>query len=182
MAFLTRITVHIFYRIMGLAMHICKVLSSVQVDPKSFRRITSAHVHGTKKVYRVSAHATQRGNRGALVDRGANGGIIGNDAHVLYTHPGQEVDVTGIDNHQIDSLRVVDASAKIFTQRGEAIGIFRQYARNNLPLRSSDFQYYEFTVLLYSLLCGSTWALYNDRSLRSPQVLSMRHALDLYWS
>ena len=54
--------------------------------------------------------------------------------------------------------------------------------RNNLPLRSSDFQYYEFIVLLYSLLCGSTWALYNDRSLRSPQVLSIRHALDLYWS
>jgi len=109
-------------------MRICKVLSSVQVDPKSFRRTTSIHVHDTKKVYRVSAHAAQRGNRGALVDRGANGGIIGNDACVLYTHPGQEVDVTGIDNHQIDSLKVVDASAKIFTQRGEAIGIFRQYA------------------------------------------------------
>jgi len=38
------------------------------------------------------------------------------------------VDVTGIDNHQIDSLKVVDASAKIVTQRGEAIGIFQQYA------------------------------------------------------
>ena len=76
----------------------------------------------------MSAHAAQRGNRGALVDRGANGGIIGNDAQILYTHPGQEVDVTGIDNHQLDSLRVVDACAKIFQQRGEAIGTFRQYA------------------------------------------------------
>jgi len=38
------------------------------------------------------------------------------------------VDVTGIDNHQIDSLKVVDASAKTVTQRGEAIGIFQQYA------------------------------------------------------
>jgi len=113
---------------MGLAMRICKVLSLVQVDPKSSRRTTSIHVHSTKKVHRVSAHAAQCGNRGALVDRGANGGIIGNDAHVLYTHPGQEVNVTGIDNHQIDSLKVVDTSAKIFTQRGEAIGIFRQYA------------------------------------------------------
>jgi len=56
--------------------------------------------------------------------RKANGGIIGNDAHVLCTHPGQEVDVAGIDNHQIDSVKVVDASAKIFTQRGEAIGLF----------------------------------------------------------
>jgi len=128
MAFFTRITVHIFYRIMGLAMRFCKVLSSVQVDPQSFRRTTSIHVHNSKRVYRVSAHAAERGNRGALVDRGANGGIIGHDAHVLYTHPGQEVDVTGIDNHQIDSLKVVDASAKIFTQRGEAIGMFRQHA------------------------------------------------------
>jgi len=128
MAFLTRITVHMFYRIMGLAMHICKALSLVQVDPKSFRRTMSTHAHNTKKVHRVSAHAAQRGNRGALVDRGANGGIIGNDAHVLYTHPGQEVDVIGIDNHQMDSLKVVYASAKIFTQRGKAIGIFRQCA------------------------------------------------------
>jgi len=113
---------------MGLAMQICKVLSLVQVDPKSFRCTTSTHVHNTKRVYRVSAHAAQRDNCGALVDRGANGGIIGNDAHILYTHPGQEVDVTGINNHQIDSLKVVDTSAKIFTQRGEAIGVFRQYA------------------------------------------------------
>ena len=52
-------------------------------------------------------HAAQHGtsNRRALVERGANGGIIGNDAHALYTHPGQEVDVTGIDNHQTDSLK-----------------------------------------------------------------------------
>ena len=79
-------------------------------------------------MYRVSVHAAQHGNRGALVDRGANGGIIGDYAHILYTHPGQEVDVAGIDNHQIDSLKVVDASAKIFTQRGKAIGVFRQCA------------------------------------------------------
>ena len=117
MAFFTRITVHIFYQIMGLAMRISKVLSSEQVDPKSFQRTVSVHAHNiTKRVYCVSAHAAQRGNRGALVDRGANGGIIGDDAHILYTHPGQEVDVTGIANHQINSLKVVDASAKIFTQ------------------------------------------------------------------
>jgi len=114
---------------MGLAVYICKVLSLVQVDPKSFRRTKSVHAHNTtKRAHRASAHAARRGNRDALVDRGANGGIIGDDAHVLYTHPGQEVDVTGIDNHQIDSLKVVDVSAKIVTQQGKAIGIFRQYA------------------------------------------------------
>jgi len=169
MAFLTRITVHIFYWIMGLAMRMCKVLSSVQVDPKSFRRTTSIHVHNTKKVYRVSAHAAQRGNRGALVDRGANGGIIGNDAHVLYTHPGQEVDVTGIDNHQIDSLKVVDASAKIFTQRGEAIGIFRQYAyhgKGRTIHSSGQIEWYTGNVV-------------HDRSLKVGGAQHVR-ALDGY--
>ena len=45
-----------------------------------------------------------------------------------YVHPLQEVDVTGIDNHEINALKVVDATAKIIMQWGEAIGIFRQYA------------------------------------------------------
>jgi len=131
MAFLTRTTVHMHHGTMGLPMRLCKVLSSAQSDPKSFRRTTSMHAHNTKnKAHRVSAHAAQRGNRGALVDRGASGGVIGNDAHVLCTHPGQEVDVAGIDDHQIDSLKVVDASAKTFAQRGEAVGIFRQRAHH----------------------------------------------------
>jgi len=75
---------------MGLAMQICKVLSSVQVDPKSFRRTTNIHVHDTKRVYRVSAHAAQRGNRGALVDRGANEGIIGTEMMHTYFTPTQD--------------------------------------------------------------------------------------------
>jgi len=84
------------------------------------------------------------------VDRGANGGIIGNDAHILYTHPGQEVDNAGIDNHQIDSLKVVDASAKIFTQRGEAIGIFRQRAyhgKGRTIHSSGQIEWYKGNIL-----------------------------------
>jgi hypothetical protein len=37
----------------------------------------------------------------------------------------REVDVTGIDNHE---LKLVDAASKIITHKGPAIGIFRQYA------------------------------------------------------
>jgi len=150
-------------------MHICKVLSSVQVDPKSFRCITSLHVHGTKKVHRASAHAAQCGNRGALVDRGANGGIIGNDAHALYTHPGQEVDVAGIDNHQIDSLKVVDASAKIFTQRGEAIGMFRQHTYHGKGR----------TIHSSGQIEWCTGNIVHDRSLKVGGAQHV-HALDGY--
>jgi len=67
-------------------MRMYKALSSVQVDPKSFQRTASIHVHNvTKRVYRSSAHTAQCGNHGTLVDRGANGGIIGDDAHILCT-------------------------------------------------------------------------------------------------
>jgi hypothetical protein len=74
----------------------------------------------------VSAHISKN-KRGALIDRGANGGILGNDAKVILTHQ-RTVDVTGIDNHELSQLKMVDGSAVIQTQKGPVIGIFRQYA------------------------------------------------------
>ena len=65
------------------------------------------------------------------MDRGANGGILGNDARVILEHT-REVDVTGIDNHQINALKLVDASAKVITNRGPVIVIMRQYAYHGL--------------------------------------------------
>ena len=60
------------------------------------------------------------------MDRGANGGILGCDANVILTHT-REVDVTGIDNQELNALKLVDASAKVITQLGPAIVILRQY-------------------------------------------------------
>jgi hypothetical protein len=78
--------------------------------------------------------------RGSLVDRGANGGIIGN-ARVHHVHL-REVDVTGIDNHELNSLKLVDAGAKI-DQQGPRIGIFRQYAYHgvNRTIHSDKLNY-----------------------------------------
>ena len=85
-----------------------------------------------RPIYKVSAHArVSRDSRGALVDRGANGGILGNDARVILQHT-REVDVTGIDNHQIPALKLVDASAKATSNRGDVIIILRQYAYHGL--------------------------------------------------
>ena len=61
------------------------------------------------------------------MDRGANGGILGSDARVILQHT-REVDVTGIDNHELNALKLVDASARVITQHGPAIVILRQYA------------------------------------------------------
>jgi len=60
-----------------------------------------------------------------LVDRGANGGILGSDAKVIFKHS-KTVDVTGIDNHELNGLPMVDATAKTITDKGPVIliGLF----------------------------------------------------------
>ena len=78
-----------------------------------------------------AAQAVARMIRGSLIDRGANGGIIGADAVVIHVHQ-RRVDVTGIDNHELNSLKIVDASAKIMTNRGWAIAVMRQYAYHGI--------------------------------------------------
>ena len=75
---------------------------------------------------RVSNHAHQV-TRGSLLDRGANGSVLGSDAKVILTYE-RTVDVSGIDNHEMTGLRIVDASAKVMTHRGPVILIMRQYA------------------------------------------------------
>ena len=52
------------------------------------------------------------------MDRGVNGGVFGNDAIVILTHT-WEVDVTGMDNHELNALKIVDTSAKVLTQLTE---------------------------------------------------------------
>ena len=61
------------------------------------------------------------------MDHGANGGIIGNDAVVYHVHS-RSVDVTGINNHELNALKIVDAAAKVMSLRGPILGIFCQYA------------------------------------------------------
>ena len=98
--------------------------SCASVD--SIESLTDASAHIPVPVYHVNAHSAQasRKQRGSLVDRGANGGILGNDARVFLQHH-HEVDVTGIDNHQINALKLVDAAAKVTTNKGPAILIMR---------------------------------------------------------
>ena len=74
--------------------------------------------------YNVSNHAS-RSERGSLVDRGANGGVIGNDARIIYTYVHAHVDVTGIDNHELSSLKVVDAIATAESHKGPVLIILR---------------------------------------------------------
>ena len=63
----------------------------------------------------------------ALVDRGANGGVCGDDMLVLE---GSErfVDVSGLAGHRENQLRIVTAQALINTHKGPVIAVFHQMA------------------------------------------------------
>jgi len=71
--------------------------------------------YGPNKIH-ASKHAIKQSKRGTLVDRGANGGILGNDAKVIFKR-NKTVDVTGIDNHELNALPMVNAAAKTITDK-----------------------------------------------------------------
>ena len=73
----------------------------------------------------VFQHANHTNNQ--LVDRGANGGLAGSDMRVIYkTH--RKINISGIDNHEVNGLDVVTAATLLNTSLGKVIGIFNEYA------------------------------------------------------
>ena len=71
----------------------------------------------------IFQHANHTNNQ--LVDRGANGGLAGSDMRVIYkTH--RKINISGIDNHEVNGLDVVTAATLLNTSLGKVIGIFSQ--------------------------------------------------------
>ena len=97
-----------------------KPYTEINIDGKLYRQ-----VNYSKIIYCHSEVIAPR--RGALVDRGANGGICGDDVRVI-SKTTRNVDVQGIDNHQIVNIPIVTAGAVAITQRGPVIIIMNQYA------------------------------------------------------
>ena len=73
----------------------------------------------------IFQHSNHTNNQ--LVDRGANGGLAGSDMRVIYkTH--RKINISGIDNHEVNGLDVVTAATLLNTSLGKVIGIFNEYA------------------------------------------------------
>ena len=62
-----------------------------------------------------------------LVDRGANGGLVGSDMCVIHKTQ-RKINIQGIDNHEVTGLDVVTAATLLNTSQGKVIGIFNEYA------------------------------------------------------
>ena len=83
-----------------------------------------------------------------LVDRGANGGLAGSDVRVLSTSS-RKCTVTGIDNHEIPGLDLVQCAALVQTNHGMVNLIMNEYAyygRGHSIHSSSQIEWYTNTV------------------------------------
>jgi hypothetical protein len=66
--------------------------------------------------------------RGALIDRGANGGVVGSDVWII-NRSDRCVDITGIDDQELTGIPIgTTAGTVVQSQRGPVIAILHQYA------------------------------------------------------
>lgn len=105
--------------------------SSGKLPPGDIRRVMSktskrhTSVNVVDVIYHVSA--TKSGLPLSLIDRGANGGVAGQDVRVIHK-TNRSVDIRGIDNHQVTDIAIGTVGGVVTTQKGPVIAIMHQYA------------------------------------------------------
>ena len=95
----------------------------IDINGSRYRKVN------THNLYTVSEH--KHTHNASLVDRGANGGIAGNDVRLVpdfSMSPHKTVNIMGIDNHQLTSIPIVSVGGVSTSQHGPVILIFHQYA------------------------------------------------------
>lgn len=101
-----------------------RVLSSTAARPPS----TSYSVNKTL-TYTLAKANVNSTTTGALIDRGANGGLAGGDCRIIASNPDVFVNVEGIDRHQLTHIPIVSCGAYAVTKNhGPVILIFHQLA------------------------------------------------------
>ena len=98
----------------------------------------------------ITYHVAQakQAKHGSLVDRGANAGLAGSDVRVLSTSP-RKCTVTGIDNHEIPGLDLVQCAALVQPNHGIVNLIMNEYAfygRGHSIHSSGQIEWYTNTV------------------------------------
>ena len=91
---------------------------------------------------------SQNSKHGSLVDRGANGGLAGSDVRILGTSS-RICTVTGIDNHEIPGLDLVQCAALVETNHGMVTLIMNEYAyygKGHSIHSSGQIEWYTNTV------------------------------------
>ena len=98
----------------------------------------------------ITYHVAQakQSKHGSFVDRGANGGLAGSDVRILSTSS-RKCTVTGMDNHEIPGLDLVQCAAMVQTNHGMVNLIMNEYAyygRGHSIHSSGQIEWYTNTV------------------------------------
>jgi Reverse transcriptase (RNA-dependent DNA polymerase) len=92
------------------------------MSKSSVRQANVAHLE-----YHVSFHKATTSNPLSLIDRGANGGVAGEDVR-LISRTSRTVDIKGIDNHHVNDIGIGTVGGVVQTQHGPVVAIMHQYA------------------------------------------------------
>ena len=94
--------------------------------PSNNKRRTANHLQFNALRYTIHAKSSAMNN--CLVDRGANGCIIGSQMRVIETYPDCHVEITGIDNHELPAVPLGAAGMVVRSNHGHIIAIIRHGA------------------------------------------------------
>ncbi|CAB9529787.1 Retrotransposon protein [Seminavis robusta] len=95
--------------------------------PSAFTKATGDDIDTKLQAYWSSSRSHIPLMWRALMDRGANGCILGKDVRVIHRY-GQFIDLSGIDDHTVQNLQLATAAAYILTDHGPIIGLIHQGA------------------------------------------------------
>ena len=107
---------------MNNALQAYNVMASPTPADTPQQSINLVHTH---LFYHVAQ--AKQAQHGSLVDRGADGGLAGSDMRILYKSS-RKCTVTGIDQHQINGLDIVQCATLVNTNHGYVNLIMNEYA------------------------------------------------------
>ena len=110
---------------MNNALQAYNVMASPTPDDTPQGSINSVHTHLCYHV--AQAKQAKHAQHGSIVDRGANGGLAGSDERIL-SKSSRKCTVTGIDQHQINGLEIVQCPALVNTNHAYVNLIINEYA------------------------------------------------------
>lgn len=147
----------------------------VKLQVKSAETTPSYSINVT---YTVSKHSRNHKKSGSLIDRGANGSVIGADMRII-AETDRIVDVRGIENHEAKNLKIVSAGGVATTQKGKVIVIVHQSAympvMDRSILASPQMEHFSIDVNERSIKVGGRQRIVTPEGYVFP--LNIRNGL-----
>ena len=138
---------------MNNALQAYNVMASPTTDDTPQWSINSVHTH---LFYHVAQ--AKQAQHGSLVDRGASGSLSGSDERIL-SKCSRKCSITGIDQHQINGLDIVQCAALVNTDHGYVNLILNEYAyygKGHTIHSSGQIEWYKNLVDDKSVEVGGT--------------------------